>query len=219
MQKLVFFLVLLLGACQPNDADIYPIRGIDVSHYQMKINWPIVGQQDISFVFMKATEGVDFQDSTFRYNWEQSKAVGLTRGAYHFFKPKMSVLWQFNNFAQLVPVEKGALPPVLDVEDYKGLSAAKLISKVSEWLILAEAHYHQKPIIYTYYNLYHNHLQAAFPQYVFWVAAYRRKEPPLDAKTHFWQYSDRQRVEGIRVVVDGNVWLGTKEEWAVFCEN
>ncbi len=35
----------------------YPVRGVDVSHYQGDINWETLASQDISFAFIKATEG------------------------------------------------------------------------------------------------------------------------------------------------------------------
>ena len=35
----------------------YPIRGIDISHYQGNIDWSELSKENISFVFIKATEG------------------------------------------------------------------------------------------------------------------------------------------------------------------
>ena len=35
----------------------YPVRGVDVSKYQGEIDWPVLAEQEISFAFIKATEG------------------------------------------------------------------------------------------------------------------------------------------------------------------
>src|SRR5437016_295645 len=37
--------------------DRYPVRGIDVSHYQGAIEWVKVKRAEISFAYIKATEG------------------------------------------------------------------------------------------------------------------------------------------------------------------
>ena len=63
----------------------YPVRGIDVSHHQGKIEWNKVKQENIHFVYIKATEGGDFKDLEFKRNWNEASKVGLLKGAYHFF--------------------------------------------------------------------------------------------------------------------------------------
>ncbi|RVB51021.1 GH25 family lysozyme, partial [Mesorhizobium sp. M7A.F.Ca.CA.001.06.1.1] len=41
------------------DRDKYPLRGIDVSHHQGRIDWPRVAADDVAFAVIKATEGGD----------------------------------------------------------------------------------------------------------------------------------------------------------------
>lgn len=48
----------------------YPVRGIDVSHHQGKIDWQRVQAEDIHFVFIKATEGSSHKDAEFNRNWD-----------------------------------------------------------------------------------------------------------------------------------------------------
>ncbi|EKR19417.1 glycosyl hydrolase family 25 domain protein [Leptospira interrogans serovar Pyrogenes str. 2006006960] len=55
----------------------YPIRGIDVSNHQGKIDWTLVPKSEISFVYIKATEGRDFKDKSFHLNWKKAKANGF----------------------------------------------------------------------------------------------------------------------------------------------
>ena len=49
---------------------LYSVRGIDISHHQRDINWNLLAQEDIDFIFIKATEGGDFTDPKFKENWE-----------------------------------------------------------------------------------------------------------------------------------------------------
>src|SRR6185436_12304579 len=64
----------------------YPIKGLDVSSHQGKIDWKKVAETNhYKFVFIKATEGHDFIDDNFEYNWKNAKENGFLVGAYHFF--------------------------------------------------------------------------------------------------------------------------------------
>jgi len=212
------FLCFCMGltACQ-HDAQQFDIKGIDVSHYQKKIDWSVVEEQSIDFVFIKATEGVSYQDSTFRSNWDALAQSDIKRGAYHFFRPRLSVEQQIKNFKQTVKLQAGDLPPVLDVEDIKGVSMTTLIERVGIWLIFIEEHYQVRPIVYTYYNLYQQHLKSAFPNHVFWMAHYTRQLPVQDGQWLFWQYSNREKVDGISTLVDGNVFVGSPKKLQALC--
>ncbi len=210
-----FFFVII--ACT-HDADQYKIQGIDVSHYQKIIDWKTVAKQEkIHFAFIKATESVDYQDSIFQKNWEGAKDAGLIRGAYHFFRPNVSVEWQIKNFTQQVQLEKGDLPPVLDVEDFKNVTKEALIERVRLWLIFIEDHYKVRPIIYASMKHYEDYLQLAFPEYPVWIARYNQIEPPKNMDWIFWQYSDQRTMKGIRGKVDKNVFAGTLSELKALC--
>jgi lysozyme len=90
--------------------------GIDVSHHQGVIDWHRVAEDDISFAYIKATEGGDFVDSRFDENWDGAGAEDLARGAYHFFTLCTPGDLQARNFLGVVPVDREGLPPALDLE-------------------------------------------------------------------------------------------------------
>ena len=99
----------------------YMIHGIDVSKYQQTISWDAVKEMKVKnialgFVFIKATEGIANTDPQFRRNWKKSKQAGMIRGAYHFFLATKDGKEQAQNFINAVDLEKGDLPPVVDVE-------------------------------------------------------------------------------------------------------
>ena len=98
------------------DKKRFPIRGIDVSRFQTEIDWQLINNENIRFIFIKATEGADYRDPAFAENWSKSKQTGLIRGAYHFFTFCRAGKEQARNFIETVPVEVEMLPPVIDLE-------------------------------------------------------------------------------------------------------
>jgi peptidoglycan hydrolase-like protein with peptidoglycan-binding domain len=74
-----------------NPSETPLILGIDTN--QGSINWQAVKNANISFAFIKATEGGDWpsnppENNWFESNWPKMKQAGLIRGAYHFFVGK-----------------------------------------------------------------------------------------------------------------------------------
>src|ERR1700760_1954733 len=124
----------------------YSIHGIDVSKYQDVVNWQAVKNmrvQDISisFVFVKATEGLGNEDQMFSRNWKKIKEAGLIRGAYHYFLATKSGKAQAENFINSVTLMPGDLPPVLDIEQTYGVPPEKLRQRAKEWLQTIQAYY------------------------------------------------------------------------------
>lgn len=197
----------------------YQVLGIDISHYQGMINWEQVKKIDdkpISFVFIRATQGDDGKDKYFKYNWKKAKEHGFLRGAYHYYRPNENSTKQANRFIKRVSLDKGDLPPVLDIEKFSRIQSNQSLRKaLKNWLDLVEAHYGIKPIIYSgashYTDLLKNEI---FDGYVFWIANYNRVERPLksDKIWTFWQFSDKGKINGIEGDTDLNVFKGDKAQ-------
>ena len=192
----------------------YEIHGIDVSKYQGSINWSLVrGMEDggvkLGFVFMKATEGLDRVDVRFERNWAAAKKVGMVRGAYHFFNPYKSGEEQAEHFIEQVKLEKGDLPPVLDIETIGTVRERDLRKRAKAFLNALEAHYHVKPIIYTSVKFYEHRLGDEFDEYPLWVAHYLQFDAPrINRNWQIWQHSEKGQVSGIKGKVDFNVFNG-----------
>lgn len=197
----------------------FEVHGIDVSHYQSRVNWDTVALQKVDFAFVKATEGKNHVDSLFSHNWSDIKRVGLKRGAYHFFRPRTSVLKQAQNFIKNVKLEAGDLPPVLDVEVADGASDELVIKRVKTWVQIIEHHYKIRPIIYTNLKFYNRYIANNFQEYRIWIARYNTVEPYLGKKQNwaFWQYGDRGQIKGINGFVDFNVFKGSLLELESLC--
>lgn len=201
------------GVCMPAG---YKIHGVDISHYQGKINWKMLeqtrqGQFPIQFMFMKATEGGDFSDKNFIANFDSAKAHGFIRGAYHFYNPKTNADKQADFFIQSVKLEPGDLPPVLDIEK-KGKDIKKLQADLKHWLRRVEEHYGVKPIIYASYRFKTKYLNdSVFNSYPYWIAHYYVDSVRYQGDWKFWQHTDVGTLPGIKENVDLNIFNGGKE--------
>ena len=197
----------------------FAIHGIDVSHHQGKINWPMVKSMEsenvkIGFVFIKATEGYTLVDKSFKDNWFQAGLTGIPRGAYHFFIAGKSGALQAKNFIRHVPLEQGILPPVVDIEQRYGVAPALFRKQLQIMLDSLESYYKKRPIIYTYASFYNDFLDGYFDGYPLWVAHYfELKSPRTDRDWLFWQHSEQGHVYGIKRKVDFNVFSGDSTDF------
>lgn len=197
----------------------YNIHGIDVSHHQAAINWDdVVAMQDknikIGFTFIKATEGLGNVDVSYRRNWLKAKEANIPRGAYHFFICSKSGKAQAENFIQTVTLEKGDMPPVLDIEQTNGASVADIQQRAKDWLVMIEKQYKVKPVIYTNVDFYQNFLAGKFDDYPLWVAHYLAQDKPrIKRKWLFWQYNEAGHVNGINAYVDFNAFNGDSTDF------
>lgn len=91
-------------------------KGLDVSHYQGKVDWDLVKSHGIEFAYVKATEGVSTIDAQFKRNWQVLGDKHLTRGVYHFCHPEMDMGVQGKFFAQTVGALKQGDTVWADVE-------------------------------------------------------------------------------------------------------
>lgn len=188
------------------------VYGIDVSHYQGRIDWPVVKAENtaipLGFVFMRATMGED-EDSEFAANWAAAKAQGFLRGAYHYYRPDENSAEQANNYIKHVKLSKGDLPPVLDIEKIPNRqSMDSLRSGLKRWLDKVEKHYGMKPIIYSGESFYTDFLKEEFKGYKLWIANYSFFEDEIRKDWLIWQFTDKATLNGIEGPVDLNIYNG-----------
>ena len=103
------------------------------------------------------------------------------------------------------------MPPVLDVERLPdNVSLEDFQAEILTWLHLVEAHYHVKPIIYTYYHFKEQNLSdARFEDYPYWLAHYYVEKMEYKGAWKFWQHTDAGKLPGIRGYVDLDVYNGS----------
>lgn len=162
-----FFRWLLLGAvmcltsAQVARAVTY-IQGFDVYSGDGAVNWTSAKNAGYLFAFVKATDGVNFVDSRFAANMQNSAAAGVYVGPYHFCRisskegvpftsydgspfavgsdPWLDATSEAADFIQAIRpyYNSGSyLPPVADVEGLPDFGSTSLNRTfISNWLQL-----------------------------------------------------------------------------------
>lgn len=202
----------------------YEIHGIDISHYQGKIDWEqlknaMIKGCPVRFVIIKSTEGSSQLDENFRENFNQVRDFGFIRGVYHFWSNKSTAREQAYYFLDQVHLTDGDLPPVLDIEHKPADKSVEDFQRdVLTWLHIIEDKYHAKPIIYTYYKFKEQYLSApVFDDYPYWIAHYYVDKVQYKGKWKFWQHTDVGKLPGIKGYVDFNIYNGSYYELKQLC--
>lgn len=186
-------------------------EGIDVSHYQGRIDWQRVAKEGgVCYAYIKATEGADLVDNMHTINLAAARKAGLKVGSYHFYRPRANVEQQFLNMTSVVKKSGQDLVPIIDIEDDRAVSEEKFIADLRNFLNRVTKHYGKRPLLYTGQNFYNKHFQGLFQDYQWMIAKYQ-DEAPILLDNHpysFWQYTAKGRVAGVNGNVDRSCLIG-----------
>lgn len=204
------------------DYNKYPVMGIDISAHQGDIDWKVLSDNHISFVFIKATEGKDFVDKRFTQNQKKAKENNIVMGAYLFYKFNKTGEEQAKNFIRNVKLSDNDLPPVVDFElsygnRFSRLSHDKIQNQLLRCLFELEKHYKCKPIIYTNVDTYNKYIKGSFDEYTLWLCKLCT-EPKMKTWT-FWQYTHSGIIPGISGNVDMNIFNGSYTDFVNYIYN
>ncbi|HET6989677.1 MAG TPA: glycoside hydrolase family 25 protein [Bacteroidia bacterium] len=196
------------------------IYGIDISHNNGTINWTKVklASPAISFVYVKATQGVGYKDPANATNASGATNAGFKIGYYHFasLNNNLDVVkdatdeanW-FDSVLKTLPLSQ--LIPVLDIEtNEKKLTTQQVQTWISTFLSRMNFLGHKHVMIYSYKPFFDENLPAnhSFGNLPLWLAQYRNvASPSLPhnwTKYTIWQYSDKGKVNGINGDCDMN---------------
>ena len=206
-----------LSACQSGNkgssrrTDVPPrnqqakYNGIDISSYQGYIDWAKVSSdKDISFVYIKATEGATYRSPHYAHNITQARRYGLLVGSYHYITTTSTIDQQFDNFSSYALKSVQDLIPMLDVEVRGGWSRSQLIDSVDKFCQLVENHYGVQPMIYSTMGFYNKNLAPHFNKHHLYIGRYSNEEPEINWEGEYtiWQYSETGIIPGIDNYVD-----------------
>jgi lysozyme len=197
----------------------YPVMGVDVSHYQGIIDWNLLEEQNVSFAFIKATEGSGHIDESAAENLEKAAETSIMISAYHFFSFDSAGETQAENYISVVGADDINMPPVVDIEYYGDKSSNKptyeeTVEILAPLLERLEEYYGTKPIIYTTLPVYMRYIGDEFSDYPLWIRNVYCEPTVLDWK--FWQYSDKGELYGFNgeeKYIDLNVYNGSEEDF------
>lgn len=197
------------------------ILGIDVSHYQHKIDWKKVKAQGKQFAILKCMYEAQSHriDETFEYNYKECGNNGIARGVY-IFVASASIADTKGDAQALLnhlkgrPLEYGIwLDYEAAVLRKQGKEKIKEMTKIYADMFRKAGYFVG---IYCnvdwYNNVIHDDLKK---KYDFWIARYPKTDkgnynPSSKLKPTFkgavaWQYSSKGNVDGITGNVDLNV--------------
>ena len=209
--------MVLLFACNVNDKKTskrtgVPTRnqeakynGIDISSHQGYIDWAKVSSdQNISFVYIKATEGATYRSSHYAHNITQARRHGMLVGSYHYLTSSSSINEQFANFSKYALKSVQDLIPMLDVEVRGDWSRSQLLDSVNKFCQLVENHYGVQPMIYSTMGFYNKNLAPQFNKHHLYIGRYANEEPEItwEGEYTIWQYSETGIIPGIDAYVD-----------------
>ena len=154
--------------------------------------------------------------------WEEAGKRDIRRGAYHFFSTRQSASAQATYFLNHARMQRGDLPPMLDVEPSDALirqmgGPDALMAAIRQWLTIVERRVGVRPLLYVSQRFVNNYL-INYPDlknnYQIWIARYGEYKP--DVHLAIWQLSADGHVSGITPEVDINVFNGYQGQWEEF---
>lgn len=201
----------------------YPIQGITVSSLQGEINFNALEIENVSFAYIKASEGKSLEDTQFSASWNNSKDSTVKTGAYHKFSFTDDGQAQAENFIHTVGKISNngyRLFPAVEVTK-SGLSLAYLpdketvVSELKEYCKAIKDEYGVNPIIITGDKFYKNYLKDDFSGYKLWIIDLFSR--PDSINWSLWNYSPRGKLNGTSKsnnYVNLSVFNGSRQEFA-----
>ena len=128
------------------------IMGVDTSRAQGTIDAGALKRAGVSFLFAKATDGINSTDPQWARTVTACQAARLPVGGYGVLEPygRAKVAAQARHFAATLkaagPLD---LPPVCDFELAAGQTGIEALASAAEWCDLVEASLGRRAILYT----------------------------------------------------------------------
>ncbi len=214
----IFLVLLFVGtlsfanhafAIEPESSS--EIEGIDVSRYQEDIDWEAVANAGMEVAIIKSSEGVDYTDPNFEVNYEGAKAAGLKVGFYHFLTATTveQALEEANFFASIISSKEIDVKPVMDFEQFDGLSGDEVNAIALAFAEEVESLTGYPVMVYSNADNATNLFDESLTKYSLWLAQFDGNQPSNDVIWETWagwQYTDTGSVDGINGDVDLNIF-------------
>ncbi|MDX8362980.1 GH25 family lysozyme [Cytobacillus sp. IB215316] len=181
------------------------VKGIDVSHWQGKIDWKDVRSDGIEFVYIKASEGSTIKDPNVESNYNAAKQAGLKVGFYHFGHPSQSATKEVKWFLSVISHFNNDLPHVLDIEQKENLDKTDVTNYCEQWLSTIKDLTGKDPILYTYVSFAKENFNNSLSKWPIWIAHYGVDTPEnigIWEKWSIFQYTNTGSVKGVEGKVD-----------------
>ena len=201
-----------------------PVRGIDVSHFNGRIDWVKVATAGIRFAYIKATQSSSLRDGAFGENWAASKEANVPHGAYHTYSFCVAPEEQFAALNSVVPADPSMLPIAIDAELFPGqensnvgrqsaeancvksMGFGGVRASVQKFANLIQQKYGLRPILYgNDYVLDEVLTSEVISHFPLWRVRYGLASNSPHPPWAIWQYSINGKIAGVNNGVDINV--------------
>lgn len=192
----------------------YPVVGADISAHNGNINFGQLAQK-IDFIYIKATEGGNWNDAHFHRNLIGARRAGIAAGAYHFFRFDRPGQVQAVNIINTLYGHSFDLPVAIDIEENDnpaGIPNDTIVARLSVLTrMLTDRGY---PVVfYVNKRSLNNIVRHKFPDIPLWICSLSSPPP---RHFLFWQYSHTGRMPGVKGEVDLNVFNGSEADFKQF---
>jgi GH25 family lysozyme M1 (1,4-beta-N-acetylmuramidase) len=199
-------------------------NGVDVSHWQGKINWSAVKEDGIDFAIIKlggrsvGKKGSCYIDNRFKYNIKNAIKSKIDVGVYFFSQAitEKEAIEEASIVLEYIKDYELTYPIVFDWEEghsFRSCNAnltAKKVAKIATAFCETIKSKGYEPMLYgNKYSLIGSKAVSLLNnKYKFWLAHYTNsvnKASSYKKPYQLWQYTDHGRVDGINGNVDLNI--------------
>lgn len=198
--------------------DRYPVRGIDISAHNGRVDFDAVRNAGYAFVMIKATEGAAFNDRMFARNYANARNAGLAVGVYHFFRFDADGYMQALNLANALKGRPVQLPVVIDLEEWTNPEMVPTDTVVNHLRTML-SHLRRRgyrTMLYTNKQGHRRFVQGRLEEEPLWLCSLSGIDGADTPSPALWQYSHRGSLEGVDGPVDLNVFCGDTTMWCLW---
>lgn len=190
---------------QPGD-----LKGIDVSAWQGRIDFPSLRQADLRIMYIKATQGTDYIDPYLKANYDGARANGYAVGFYHYLtaRNEEECHAEARYFLDALGGMQSDCRMAVDLGNKDRLDVAAFSRLCRVFLEDVEQLSGLRGMIYASASTARHDLHD-LQAYPLWVAEYGVRQPEPNPYWTMWtgfQYSNTGRLPGIEGSVDLDVF-------------
>ncbi|MFN0249927.1 MAG: GH25 family lysozyme [Kofleriaceae bacterium] len=104
---------------------------------QAPVDWLRVQASGRTFAYVRAANGCTIE-AAFSSEWRAMEDARITRGAWQSLRADEDAAEQALRFLKAVELQRGDLPPMLDLEHLAHLSAATIAAMIATWVSVVE---------------------------------------------------------------------------------
>lgn len=174
------------------------MKGIDVYSGQGNVDFNAVKASGIEIVYIKATEGLTYNDKTLKEFYDGAKAAGLKVGFYHFMR-RNDPYEEAEHFISKVEGLQVDCKYMLDVEaeEFENTGKNDTSTRIRQFYDYMQSKGYETGI-YTYSSFYKDLFDDRVKNLPLWIAEYGVNKPNISVPYIGFQYSETGHINGIQ---------------------